>query len=115
MQQHLASVSGQGGRDREQPQPQPFGFPPPGGVLGRDREQLGPGGQVGREHDQRAPDPVLVEPVQGQVPQAAVLRDPDPVLAPGAAAVPQLEIGQLPARSVGDERGQPVAVDVVEP
>ncbi len=40
--------------------------------------------------------PVLVEPLQRQVPQAGVLRDPDPVLAPGPAPVPQLEIGHCP-------------------
>ncbi len=46
--------------------------------------------------------PVLVEPVQGQVPQAGVLRDSDPVLTPGAAAVAQLEVGQLsPFRTNG--------------
>lgn len=62
------------------------GFPLPCRVLGWDCQHLSPGGQVGREHDQRAPDPVMVEPLQWQVPQAGVLRDPDPVLTSGAAA-----------------------------
>jgi hypothetical protein len=33
----------------------------------------------------------------------------------GSAAVPQLEVGQLPRRSVGYERGDPVPVDVGDP
>jgi len=98
VQPHVAPMPGQRGRDRKEPQPQPFRLPPPGRVLGCDRDQLGSGGQVGGEHDQGAPDPVLVEPVQGYVPQAGVLRDPDPVLTPGAAAVPQLEVSQLQER-----------------
>lgn len=31
------------------------------------REQAGPGDEVAGEGDDRAPDPVLVEPVQGEV------------------------------------------------
>ena len=43
-----------------------------------------------------------------------VFRDPDPVLAAGPAPVTQLEIGQLASEGVGDERGDPHPVDVVE-
>ena len=51
------------------------------------REQLGPGGQVQGELDDRQPDPVLVEALQGEVGQAGVLGDADPVFATGPAPV----------------------------
>jgi hypothetical protein len=44
-----------------------------------------------------APYLVVREPVQGQVPQPAVLRLADAVLAVGAAAVAEFEVGELPA------------------
>src|SRR3954452_2198788 len=44
--------------------------------------------------------------------QAAVLRAADALLGAGPAAVPQLQVGQLPAGRVGDERGEPVPVVV---
>jgi len=48
----------------------------------------------------------------GEVGQAGVFGAPDAVLGAGSAAVPQLEVGQLPAAGVGDERGDPVPVEV---
>ena len=44
-----------------------------------------------------------------------VLGAPDAVLAAGATAVPQLEIGELPAPGAGGEAGVPVPVDVGDP
>ena len=38
-----------------------------------------------------------------------------PVLAPGPAAVPELEVGELTAAGAGGKAGEPVAVDVGEP
>ena len=56
---------------------------------------------------------------KGQVGQTGVLGGPDAVLAAGAAAVAQLEVGDLGVRSagagVGGERGDPVAVVVGDP
>jgi hypothetical protein len=43
----------------------------------------------GQGHD-GTPDPILFKPKQRKVHQAGVFRDPDPVLAAGAAAVAQL-------------------------
>ena len=104
--------------DGEQPQPQPLGFPA-ARVGGGEGKQLGPGGQVAGEGDQGAPDPVLVQVVQRQVGQPGVFCVADAVLAAGPAAVPQLEVGQLTSRAagrgVGRERGDPVAVDVLDP
>ena len=67
------------------------------------------------KRDDLAPDPVLVEPVQRQIRQARVLRVADPVLTTGPAPVTHFQIRQLPAEGVRRERGQPVAVDIVEP
>jgi len=52
--------------------------------------------------------------VQVKVVQAAVFRDPDPVLAAGSATVPELQGLQGAGCGVGGERGEPVAVDIVE-
>src|SRR4051794_2300786 len=91
----LASAADEGGGDGEDPQPESFGFPA-ARLVANEGEQLGPGGQFGGEPDEGAPDAVLVEVVQRQVRQSGVLADPDAVLGAGAAAVPQLQIGQLP-------------------
>jgi hypothetical protein len=73
---------------------------------------LHPGGQVGGERDQGAPVLVPGEVVQRQVGQAGVFGVADAVLGAGAAAVPQLEVGQLPAGGVGDKSGDPVPVRI---
>ena len=56
-----------------------------------------------------------VEAVQREVPQAGVLRAPDPVLAPRPAAVAQFQVGELPGPGVGGEGGDAVPADVGEP
>jgi hypothetical protein len=73
-------------------------------------EQLQPGGEFDGEGDDGEPDPVLVEVVQRQVPESGFFGDPDPVLTPCPAAVPQLEVGQLPVGCVGGQGGDAVAV-----
>lgn len=86
VQESPAAGAGQGRRDREEAMAQGFGFPPSGPVIG-EREQAHPGEQIVRElHDQQ-PEPVLGEALQGQIRQAAVLGDPDTVLAAGPATV----------------------------
>ena len=79
-------------------------------------EHLRPGGELAGQRDDGAPDPVLVQVVQGQVGQPGVLRGADAVLGAGPAAVAQFEVGELAAgpagAGVGGERGQPVAVAV---
>ena len=102
-----------GGGDAEQPVAEPFRFPTPCLVTGQ-REHPGPGLQLGRQRDDLAPDPVLVEPVQGEVRQPGGLGLPDPVLAAGPATMPELELLEGAASGVGRERGEPVAVDVIE-
>jgi hypothetical protein len=47
----------------------------------------------------RAPDPVLVHCVQGQVAQTGVLGGANVVLGVGSAAVAQFEVGELAARA----------------
>ena len=107
------STSGadEGGWDGEQPQPQAFGFPAAGLGVGQG-EELAPGGQVQGELDQGAPQLVLGEAVQGQIREAGVFGDPDPVLGARAAPVPQLQLGQLAADGVGREGGDPVPIDL---
>lgn len=78
-------------------------------------EQAHPSCQVGREAHEETPDAVLLKPLQRQVPKSRVFRDADPVLAARPSAVSQLEIGELPAAGVRNERRQPVPVDVLEP
>lgn len=93
---------------------QTLGLPPPSGLVGV-AEQPHPGSDLaGQSHD-LAPDPVLREGRQGQVPQAHILRDADPVLAAGiTAAVPDFEVRQPTLRGVGRERREPVSIDVIE-
>ena len=100
VQQPAAAGAGVAGRDAEQPQAQPFGLPAAGLVLG-EGEGLHPGEQVGGERHQGAPDLVPGEVVQRQVGQPGVVGGADAVLGAGAAAVPQLEVGQLPAAGEG--------------
>lgn len=71
-----------------------------------------PGSQLqGQLHD-RQPDTVLIEPMQWQVRQSGVLGAPDAIFASGAAAMSEFEVLDLPAHTVGDERGQPQTVAV---
>src|SRR4051794_41939802 len=114
MQPPAAAGAGMASGDREQSQPQSLGFPPAGVGPGQG-EGLQPGGQVSGERHQGAPDLVGGEVVQRQVGQPGVLGAPDAVLGPGAAAVPQLQIGQLSTGGVGDEGGDPMSVDVGDP
>src|SRR3954468_23809836 len=104
MQETPSSAAGVSGGNGEQPQPQSLGFPAAGLVSGQG-QGLHPGGQVSGERHQGAPDLVGGEVVQRQVGQPGVLGAPDAVLVPGAAAVPQLRIGQLSTGGVGDEGG----------
>lgn len=99
--------------EREEPVAEPFRLPTPR-LLAWVAEHSHPGGDIGREGHEQTPDAVLLEPVQGQIPQARIFRDADTVLAARPLAVPELEIGELPSCRVRDERCQPVAVNVLE-
>ena len=79
----------------------------------RSRSRFGSHRRAGTSVNQ--PDPVLIEPVQRKILQPGRFRCPDPVLAPSLMPVPQLQIRELPAAGVGDERGQPQPVEVGEP
>jgi hypothetical protein len=99
--QHGAPAGGrEASGDREQPQAEALGFPAASRMVG-EGEDLHPGDQVTGEGDDGAPDLVLGEVVQRQVGQPAVLGAADPVLGPGPAAVPQFQVGQLPAGGEG--------------
>jgi len=82
----LAGGAGEGRGDGEESVPEPFGFPP-AGIVACQRQHLHPGGQLDSHGDDGAPDLVLVEVVQGEVVQAGVFADPDPVFAAGSSAV----------------------------
>lgn len=107
-------MSGDAAGQREQVQPKGFRSPAAGVVIGQ-CQHLHPRGEVERERDQREPNLVRCEGFEGQVPHPGVFTGFDAVLAARPAAVAQLEVGQLPAGGVGDERGQPEPVDVGEP
>jgi hypothetical protein len=66
-----------------------LGSPSSGGMFG-ECEQLRPGGEFAGQGDEGAPDPVLVELVQGQVAQPAVLGAAPPRRVRRTAGVPRL-------------------------
>ena len=109
-----AGSSGEGRGDGVEPVAEPFRFPAAGFMTGQGQHRA-PGLQLGGQGDDLAPDPILVEPVQREVGQACVFRDPDPVFAAGAATMPELQLLEGAEGGVGGEGGESVAVDVVEP
>src|SRR5262249_7952458 len=112
-QPQAAAAAGKAPGGGGQAPPQPLGVPAAGGPG--QGEHLRPGQQFAGQCDDLAPDLVLVIAVQGKVAQAGVLGGPDPVLAPGPAAVAQLEVGELPALGAGGEAGEPVTAGIGEP
>src|SRR5690348_7567174 len=76
-----------------QPQAEPPGFPAAGGPG--QGEQLGPSEQVAGQRDDLAPDLVLGEALERQVPQPGVLGAADPVLAAGPAPVTEFQVREL--------------------
>jgi hypothetical protein len=77
-------------------------------------EHLHPGEEFAGEGEEFAPDLVLRVVVQWQVAQPGVLGRADAVFDAGAAAVPQFQVGELPAPGVGGKAGEAVPVDVGE-
>ena len=67
---------------------------PAAGLPGQG-EHLRPGQEFTGQRDDLAPDLVLREPLQRQVPQPGVLRRAYPVLAPCPPAMPQLQVSQM--------------------
>lgn len=114
MQDPLTSMPSDGRGDLEQAVAHAFGFPPPSGLVGV-AKQPHPGDDLAGQGHDLAPDPILRERCQRQVPQAHVLRDPDPVLAASTPTMAHFEVRELALGGVGRERGEPVAVDVIEP
>ena len=78
-------------------------------------EELRPGQQLAGQGDDLAPELVLGEAFQREVPQAGVLGAANPVLAPRPAAVTQFQVSELAAFRVGGESVEPVPVEVGEP
>jgi hypothetical protein len=101
------------GEDGEEAQPEPLRFRAAGGPG--QGEQLGPGQEVAGQGDDLAPDLVLGEALEREVPQPGVLRAADPVLAPGPLPVAEFQVSELAFPRVGGEGGEPVPVDVGEP
>src|SRR6202044_2835490 len=87
---------------------------PTAGVAGQG-EHLGPGQQLAGQRPDLAPQLVLGEALEREVPQAGVLGAADPVLAAGPAAVAELEVGELAFLRVGGEGGEPGPVEAGEP
>ena len=80
------AAAGRGGRLRRRCAGTPFRLPA-AGVAG-ECEHLRPGEQFAGQGDDLAPDLVLGEAFQRQVPQPSVLRAADPVLASGPLLMP---------------------------
>jgi hypothetical protein len=113
-QPQAAAAAGKASRGGEEPQAQPFRFSAAG--LPGESEHLGPGQESAGEGDDLAPELVLGEAIEGAGPlQPSVLGAADPVLAAGAPAVPQFEIGELAFLRVDGEGGEEVPVDAGEP
>jgi hypothetical protein len=86
LQPDAAAAAGDPAGSGVEAQPQALWFPAAGRAV--QGEHGHPGGQLAGQGDDLDPDLVLVVAVQGEVAQAGVFRAADPVLAPGAAAVP---------------------------
>lgn len=105
-----ASMAGDGRGGLEQTQSLAFGLPPPCRGVG-EGEQSHPRSDLAGQSDDLAPDSVLGEGLQWQVPQASVFRGTDPVLAASTTTATDLEVRQLPPgrgwsrrRSAGNRR-----------
>jgi len=63
------------------------------------------------------PDPILSEPVQGQIRQTGVFETPDPVFTPDPLSMSDFKSGKPPAwaASVGGEAGDPPPVVIGQP
>ena len=112
-QPQAAATAHEASRDGEDAQAEAFRFPSAG--RAGERDHLHPGQQLAGQGHDLAPDLVLREALERQVPQPGVLGAPDPVLAPGPPPVPQFQVGELAALRVGGQAGEPVPVDVGEP
>ena len=73
-------------------------------MFAGERETLGPGDQVGGEGGDLQPDLILGEVVEWQVAQAGVFGGADAVFDASVAAMPKLEVGELPAWRVCGSR-----------
>lgn len=108
-----ATAADEPARDGQEAQAEPFRFPA-AGVPGQG-EELGPGQQLAGQGDDLAPQLVLGEALERQVPQPCVLGAADAVLAASPPPVAELEVGELAAPGVGGEDGETVPVDVSRP
>ncbi len=94
--------------DVQQPVAQPLGFGR--GELAVEAEQLHPAEQVLGDERQLKPGLVVLEGVVGKVAHAGVLAGADAVLDSGAAAVAQLQRGEVVAVLVAEKARMAVAV-----
>jgi hypothetical protein len=99
-------------RDVQEPVAQPLGLCL--GELPVEHERLGPDEQVVREHHDLQPHLVEREVLERELGQAGVLGVADPVLDPGALAMPALDLGDVLVGLVGEDRLEAVAVVVGE-
>ena len=78
----------------------------------REGSELEPGDQVEGQRGDVRPGLVRGEIKERQLAQAGVFQGLDPVLTPAAGAVPGVQERSVPARGIGQERGDPVPVDI---
>ena len=107
-----ALSTGEPGGDVQQPVAQRLRFGL--GQIAVQEQVLGPGDQIDREHHDGQPGLVDRERAGREVVQAGVLRAADAVLDPGVRAVAGVEVGELPERGVGGERGVAPPVGLFE-
>ena len=103
-----SSVADELGGGVQQPLAKAFGLC--FGELAGQADQLGPGEEVLGDQRELEPGLVVLEGVVGEVAHAGVLAIADAVLDPRAAAVTQLQGGDVVAVLVGEEARVPVAV-----
>ena len=97
---------------REEPVAPAFDVPGFGVVAVREGGELEPGDEVEGQRGDVGPGLVRGEVEERQLAQAGVFQGFDPVLAPAAGAVPGVQERPVPARGVGQERGDPVPVSI---
>lgn len=83
-------------------------------MAGREGSDLDPGDQVEGQGGDVRPSLVRGEVEERQPAQAVVFQGLDPVLTPARGTVPVVQQRSVPARCVGQERCDPVPVDIAQ-
>src|SRR5699024_9928757 len=101
----------------QQSEAESFGLPP--ACRGRivECQCLHPRQQITSQSYDLDPDPILPEPIQGQIRKTGVFETPDPVFAPSPLSMPDFKSGKPPAGAagVGGKAGDPPPIVIGQP